>query len=112
MKALFIRVLTTNIAAKLTSDQVFAFSTPMDNKAAVRVIGAVQVFDVTHSGEAILEVQWMLKDPTSKTLFPANNDRYQLTGINPEDFESRAQALSDLLEYFANDIASALASVP
>lgn len=76
-----------------------------------RLVGRVYRFDTDTSGLAVLEVQWGAADTESNVVISARRTRYTKQATNAQDPGAIAEALSDTLAQYGQDIASELNEV-
>lgn len=108
----FQRILTDNLAALLGSDRVLDFPAYSVIENGYFLPAQVTRFETDQAGNAVLEVQWVIRDMDENNAVPARRSRYAGTVERPEDYDSVVTALSDLIGAFSRDAASALAELP
>ena len=99
------RVLATNVDQSVASVIVVAF--PWDSRIQpdYRLIGRINSFIVDANGEAILDVQWVLRDAEREELIGPRRDRYTAQAAPSGDAAAKIAALNDTIEQFSRVIA-------
>ncbi len=99
------RVVAENLSALLGTGRVADQTAWSKIDAEYRLIAQVTRFDL-EAGQAVLEVQWAIRDPQRKALETARRSRYTQPVSGPADgYAAAVTALNATLEAFCRDVA-------
>jgi len=106
----FARILASNLARLLPSDQVHVYPWLETLDVQYQVLVRVRRFGMTEDGRVVLNVSWsILDDTTRKQLFQEYSTFSRPGPIGePMDFGAVAAAMSELLGEFSHEAAQAL----
>ena len=108
----FQRVLATDIATMLPTDQV-RLSAWRSEEVVAEVYVTVQQFDVDVSGRGVLVAQWRILSPGGEKVLKAGSSRLTRQGPSPDASASGAVAtLSDLVADLSRQLTQALKETP
>ncbi len=102
-------VLVDDLAARLPGDHFVAFPQSGDLAFDYRVPVRITRFDVTTSGDAVVDARWQVRDPSGVVVVRETAARATVEGT---DYTSRVAALSRALGTLADEIARELAPLP
>lgn len=102
--------IASNVDSLLDSVIVVAFPFSPVIEYKYRMVGRVDRFDTDANGLAVLDVQWSLGDSNGNFLGDARRSRYTVQAASHEP-AARAQAMSEALAQFSQDIATEMQKV-
>ena len=105
------RVLASNLDVLLESVVVVAYPAAAIVSIDYRLVGRFGRFDAGQDGLVVLEVQWAIVDSKGTVWLPPRRARFESQATRPNDPDSIAQAMSDVLAQFCRDIAGEMESV-
>lgn len=108
----FQRILADNLAVLLDSNRVLEFPTTPALDGGYQVPIQVTRLDADTAGEAVLEVQWLVRSSGDAHVVPARRSRYTTRVEDPADYGSVVEALSRVVALFAREIAATVAELP
>jgi len=105
------RVLASNLDVLLESVVVVAYPTVALLRVDYRLMGRFDRFTSDQDGLVVLDVQWGIADSAGAVTLSPRRVRFESQATRPDDPDSIAEAMSDVLAQFSRDIAGEIGSI-